>query len=43
MRWLEGIIVSVDVSVSKLWEIVKCWETWQDAVHGGHKESNMTM
>ena len=23
MRWLEGIIVSVNVSVSKLWEIVK--------------------
>ena len=34
MRWLEGIIVSVNVSVSKLWEIVKDREAWDSVVHG---------
>ena len=42
MKWLDSITDSMDMSLSKLWEIVKDREAWHTAVHGIEKNWNTT-
>ena len=42
MRYLDDIIDSMDMSLSRLQEMVNDREAWHASVHGGHKELDMT-
>ena len=42
MVWLDAITDSMDMNLSKLWEVVTDWEAWHAAIHGITNQSDRT-